>query len=108
MKNSGEKLTKELVVAYINSGWTRSKVEDLLVDEIASGNWLDEDWEDEYDSEEDWYRDYGRGEAEDAIRIQIDEDVKKHFEVTYEEYEEIIGECLWDTVVEIFDNLQTI
>lgn len=36
-------------------------------------NYVDDDWEEdgEYDSESEWYQDFGRGEAEDEIHGEI-------------------------------------
>ena len=106
---SEEKTLKELVVEYINTNWNEEGVTSTLDEEIGNGNWIDDDWDEdgEHDDEHSWYQDFGRGEAEQAVRTGMETDILKKFEVTYEEYESQTEQCLWDTIIEIFSNLDS-
>lgn len=55
---------------WIIKNFTETKVARMIDEEII--NWVDEDWEEEgFDSEFDWYSEYGHGEAEDEIVNEI-------------------------------------
>jgi len=60
---------KEQIVKYIKENFSEEKVLNDLDQEILQ--WLDEDWNDEFESEYDWYGEYGNGEAEDVVRNDI-------------------------------------
>jgi len=45
--------------------YDKEKIEQLFDEEII--NWVDSDWNEDYDSEYDWYMDHGNGEAEDVV-----------------------------------------
>lgn len=104
---SKKELTKKNVIAFIQSNWDEGKVDEAFDEEVNNGNWLDYNWEEEYDEASDWYTDYGSGEAEMAVRGEIDKEVMAEFRVTYEQYSEAIGQELWDTVVELFPKLDS-
>ena len=61
--------SKEQVIAYIKENFKEESVCNDLDNEILQ--WLDEDWNDEFESEYDWYGEYGKGEAEDVVRKDI-------------------------------------
>lgn len=94
---------KPSVIKFIEDKFNEDYVNQQIEENMY--NYLDDGWEDEYDSEYDWYRDYGRGEAEADIRMEIEKEVLDEFHLTYEKYEEITGEDLWDTIYEIFPQL---
>ena len=58
----------------------------MFDEEVCSGNWIDrEQMDDEgYDSEYDYYIDYGHGEAEDAVSNQIINSLKNEFEIGFD------------------------
>ena len=60
---------KEQVIAYIKENFKEESVCNDLDNEILQ--WLDEDWNDEFESGYDWYGEYGNGEAEDVVRKDI-------------------------------------
>jgi hypothetical protein len=77
-------------------------------------NYLDEDWEDEYDDECEAYQETGRGEAESEVRTEIEKEILElmglpsgSMEGGYEKYQEMIGEPIWDTIIEVFDFLDS-
>jgi hypothetical protein len=57
---------------------------ELFDEEIMSGNWIDSDQieDEEYESEYDYYTDYGRGEAESAVF----DDILKKYDLDYDDF----------------------
>ena len=54
----------EMKKQWIDKNYNEMKVARMLDDEIL--NWVDDDWEEECETEFDWYNEFGRGEAEDV------------------------------------------
>lgn len=59
----------DFVMAKIKEEFTEDKVTQRLDEEILE--WVDSDWEDDYESEYDWYQDHNNGEAEDVVIDEI-------------------------------------
>lgn len=59
---------------YLKQNFSEQKVSEMLDEEIL--NWVDSDWEDDYESEYDWYVDHNNNEAEDEVVNQIMNEVK--------------------------------
>ena len=61
------KMDIEEIIQKIKSNFSERDLASKLDDEIL--NWIDSDWQEDgdYNSEYDWYLDYGRGEAENEI-----------------------------------------
>lgn len=96
-------LTKIKVLEFLNSRYPEgeAEIELLLDDEIQS--WVDSDWEEDgYDSEYDWYVNFGHGEAEDAVRDQIQVNILENFHTTFKDYQQQVGEEVWDTITELY------
>jgi hypothetical protein len=55
----------QFAMAKIKEEFSEDKVIGMFDDEFL--NWVDSDWEDDYDSEYDWYIDHNNGEAQDAV-----------------------------------------
>src|ERR1035437_121883 len=72
-KINSEEEFKHPAMDYIMSKYSKDDVIEMLDEEIAGGNWIDRDqMEDEgIDDEHEYYQEYGRGEAEDAIVSEI-------------------------------------
>jgi len=96
---------KKQITDYIKQQYTEDKVDDLVDDEICSGNWLDGDWEDDFEDEHEAYNEQGRGEAETAVREAIQADIESHFNITNEQYLAQTDENLWDLINEIHPKL---
>lgn len=64
----------EELLNYLNQNFDEQKVSEMLDEEII--NWVDADWEEDYESEYDWYIDHNNNEAEDEIINQIMKEVK--------------------------------
>lgn len=64
----------EELLNYLKQNFDERKVAEMLDEEIM--NWVDADWEEDYDSEYDWYVDHNNNEAEDEIVNQIMKEVK--------------------------------
>jgi hypothetical protein len=71
---------------WIDSNYSDTKVMEMFDEEVSSGNWIDREQmeEEEYESEYDYYVDYGRGEAESAVIDQIISDMKSNFNLDFD------------------------
>jgi hypothetical protein len=96
---------KNKILEYLNINYPDDKVIDMLDDEISSGNWVDEDWNNEHESEYDWYQDFGNGEAEDAVREIIINELISKFNFTYDSYKIETGEEIYETINDLYDCL---
>mgnify|MGYP006290020811 CR=1 FL=1 len=70
----------EDILDTILERFPEERVAEMIDDEIASGNWLDSDWEetlkqDGFEDEDinpyNWYQEYGNGEAENTVKQKI-------------------------------------
>lgn len=70
--------------SWIKDNYSEDRVNSMFDDEIL--NWVDrEQMEDEgFESEYDWYIDYGRGEAEQEIIDSILNDLRNNFELEFD------------------------
>tara|TARA_Y100000310_G_scaffold333832_1_gene412203 strand:+ start:3100 stop:3393 length:294 start_codon:yes stop_codon:yes gene_type:complete len=84
------------IVNQIVEDFPDDKVCELFDDEVL--NWVDSDWEEESESEYDWYSDYGRGEAENAV---IDSMIS-HWTSKYNECKKLDT----DDFVKIYDRIR--
>lgn len=55
------------------------KDEDDLIEKINEGiyDYLDDDWQDDAEDEEEWYMEYGRGEVESEYHDKIIKEIQK-------------------------------
>jgi len=76
-------ITYDEAISWISKNYPENKVIEMLDNEIDDGNWVDhEQMEEEgYESNYDYYVDYGRGEAEDAIIVRILDDIGTFYDV---------------------------
>jgi hypothetical protein len=95
--------TKESVVEFLEKTYTEEKITDDIDD--CMSDYLDSDWEDEFEDEYSAYLETGNGEAELHVCTEIYEDILKKLNMTHQEYSQAIGEEVWDTVKEVFDCL---
>jgi hypothetical protein len=74
---------------WISEHYPEDRVIDMFDEEVFGGDWIDrEQMEDEeYESEYDYYIDYGNGEAESAVRQNILTDLKDNFNLTFDPYD---------------------
>ena len=56
-------------MSKIKEKYSEEEVAEIFDNEILE--WVDPDWEDEYESEYDWYIDHNNGEAQDVVIEQI-------------------------------------
>ena len=66
----------EELLDYLEKNYGEMKVAEMLDEEIH--NWVESDWEDNYESEYDWYLDHNNNEAEDVIINKIKSEVAKN------------------------------
>jgi len=67
-------MNKQDIIKYLQENYTEVKVAEMLDEEIT--NWVEDGWEDEYESEFDAYVESSRGEAESAIRQALIDQVR--------------------------------
>jgi hypothetical protein len=91
--NESEKPTigYEEALKWIKDNFSKEKVTEMYDEEINSGNWIDRDQmkEEGYESEYDYYIDYGRGEAEDAVIDQIIAELRDNFKPDFDVHENL-------------------
>jgi len=97
----------ELTLDSVKEFLTKNYNEDSIVSDIdeAMADYLNDDWEDEYEDEYEAYQETGRGEAESQVRMGIEKEILEHYSVSYDEYEETTGECIWDTIKGVYEPL---
>lgn len=85
-----EWLSFEEAKEKIRKLYSEDRVIEMYDDEIISGNWIDfEQMEDEgYDTEYEYYQDFGKGEAEDAVMNFIISDIKTQYQLSFDEYDD--------------------
>lgn len=64
-ENEDTNLSLSFAITKIKEKFSESEVCDKFDNEVLE--WIDSDWEDEYESEYDWYVDHNNGEAQDVI-----------------------------------------
>ena len=79
-KSYGRIFDLQFAMAKIKDHFDEDKVIGMFDDEVLE--WVDSDWEDEYESEYDWYVDHNNGEAQDSVITQIINWYKKEFNKT--------------------------
>jgi hypothetical protein len=65
-------------MAKIKEQFDEDKVIGMFDEEVLE--WVDSDWQDDYESEYDWYIDHNNGEAQDSVINQIINWYKKEFD----------------------------
>jgi hypothetical protein len=91
-ENSESDFDLELAMTKIKEKYADEKVAEMFDEEIIE--WVDENWQDNYESEYDWYMDHNNGEAQDVIIEQIIDWYKKEYnkELSIDEYSELFDE----------------
>ncbi len=86
-ENSKHPISFEEAKEWIKQNYSSERVSQMFDEEVSSGNWIDKDQMEEegYDSEYDYYIDYGHGEAEDAVMTEIVDTLKSEFEIEFDE-----------------------
>lgn len=96
--------TKESITEYLIKNYDEydilSNIDDAMLD------FIDSDWADEYSDEYEAYAETGRGEAESQVRMEIEKDILKILNLSYEDYCEIVGEDVWTTIIDVFSVLE--
>lgn len=76
-------------ISKIKEHFPENEVTGMYDNEILE--WVDDDWEDNYESEYDWYIDHNNGEAQDVVIGQLIDWFKKEYkkDINMEEYSEL-------------------
>lgn len=92
---------------HLKTTYSESQITELIDAEVVSGNWVDADdiEENGCEDEHDYYREFGRGEAEGAVLEQIVKDTLDKFKINKDQYKILAGEELYETIVEMYPDL---
>jgi hypothetical protein len=80
LKENLETFDPQFAMAKIKNHFDEDKVVQMFDEEVLE--WVDSDWQDDYESEYDWYVDHNNGEAQDSVITQIINWFKKEFNKT--------------------------
>lgn len=82
----------DLAISRIKEEYSDSEVSTRYDLEILE--WVDPDWEDDYDSEYDWYIDHNNGEAQDVVIGEMINWYKRTYDkdMSDEDYSELFDE----------------
>jgi len=104
-ENTKPVITFEEAKEWIKQNYSEYRVIEMFDEEVSGGNWIDRDQmeEEEYESEYDYYTDYGRGEAESAVMDQIISELKSQFQLEFD----VIGNDtdIYDFLTDTYDTL---
>jgi broad-specificity NMP kinase len=64
-ENSESDFDLEFAMSKIKENYSEEKVAEMFDEELLE--WVDPDWEEDYESEYDWYMDHNNGEAQDVV-----------------------------------------
>ncbi len=64
-ENSESDFDLEFAMSKIKENYSEDKVVEMFDQELLE--WVDPDWEEDYESEYDWYVDHNNGEAQDVV-----------------------------------------
>ena len=78
LKENLETFDLQFAMAKIKDHFDEDKVVQMFDEEVLE--WVDSDWQDDYESEYDWYVDHNNGEAQDSVITQIINWFKKEFD----------------------------
>lgn len=102
---SVELTTLEEIEFYLNTVYSESS----LASEIdeAKGDYLNEDWQDEFVDEAEAYLETGRGEAENQVRVTIETHILtkifgKDDPRPHDSYSNKFGEAIWETIQRVY------
>ena len=68
------------IIEIVKNYFGDKDVVSVLDQRIEDGDYIDDDWQDEYDSEHDWYAEYGNGECENEIHGEILKEIAKQID----------------------------
>ena len=63
------------LLEFLEKNYSEEKVAEMFDEETL--NWVEEDWNEDYETEYDWYIDFRNGEAEDEVISNITNDIRK-------------------------------
>lgn len=78
VKENLQNFDLQFAMAKIKDYFDEDKVVQMFDEEVLE--WVDSDWQDDYESEYDWYVDHNNGEAQDSVITQIINWYKKEFD----------------------------
>jgi hypothetical protein len=90
----------DFAISKIKENFSEDKVIEMYDNEMLE--WVDPDWEDDYESEYDWYIDHNNGEAQDVIINSMINWFKKEYNKSLDSNEYVE---LFDKIKEEYDTL---
>jgi len=96
-------LTKEQVIDFLKEKYTDEKIQSEIDERMP--DYLDDDWRDDFEDEYSAYQEQGRGETESSIVNEIGEEIFSYFKITDLQYENTIGESVYQTIRSVFEVL---
>jgi len=89
---NSEEFDVTFAMSKIKEKYSEQEVAEMVDEEIL--NWVDPNWEEDYESEYDWYIDHNNDEAQDVVIEQIINWYKKEYnkELSIDEYSELFDE----------------
>jgi hypothetical protein len=83
-----EKISFEQAKEWLRLNYPDERICEMFDEEVSSGNWIDAaQYEEEgYDSEHDYYIDFGHGEAEAVIITEVFKDLESLYELDFNRY----------------------
>ncbi len=100
---SVDKNIKEQVIKWLVKTYPEIKVAEMLDEEIL--NWVDDNWNEDFETEYDWYQDNGNKEAEEVIIQKIGKHVMREFCIIENTYQAVTKETLHFTISEHYYQL---
>jgi hypothetical protein len=93
-------MTEESIKAYLNENYSEDEIISSVDEAIP--DFLDEDWEEEFEDEHSAYEEIGRGEAEAQVRMEIEKDILDKLSIEYFAFEKVMGKTISDIIHEVF------
>jgi len=89
---SSEEFDLDFAMSKIKEKYSEMDVAEMFDQELLE--WVDPDWEEEYESEYDWYMDHNNSEAQDVVIESIINWYKKEFnkKISSDDYSQLFDE----------------
>lgn len=90
----------DFAISKIKENFSEDEIIEMYDNEVME--WVDPNWEDDYESEYDWYMDHNNGEAQDVIINSMINWFKKEYNKSLDSNEYVE---LFDKIKEEYDTL---
>ena len=97
---------KQKVEEFIKGLYTEKQIDEMISEGVY--DYLDDDWDENYESEHEWYRDFGSGEVETSIFDGIIKKVDNEFDLPDDWYLKDHIDDFDDIVYDNYPQLKTL